>query len=249
MIADYLIRLDDACPTMNKCNWDIIESLLDRFQIKPLVAVIPDNKDKSLFLNKTNSRFWDKVREWNRKGWSIAMHGYQHIYTTNSRGIVPIGIKSEFAGIPFDLQRERIRKAWGVMLNENIKPEIWVAPSHTFDSNTLKALYMETEIRIISDGIALNIYYDGIFYWIPQQLWRFRYFPFGKWTVCLHPNTMEQKDFNQLEQAVIKMKKKPVSFQNIEMVKRKKNVPDKLFERLFFFILNRKRKWHCVNNG
>ena len=240
MKATYLIRLDDACSTMNKNNWQRVEKLLDKYKVKPIVAVIPDNKDKSLNIDGMDEKFWDRVRGWKKKSWSIALHGYRHIYTTNDRGMVPIGIRSEFAGLPLKTQKEMIKKAWLLMLNENIKPELWVAPSHTFDHNTLKALYSETDIRIINDGIAFNIFYDGTFYWIPQQLWHFRRLPFGKYTICLHPNTMKDEDFNLLEQVILHNRKAFISLQNIKLVERRKSSLDKLFERLFFIRLNQK---------
>ena len=37
----YIIRLDDAASTRNIINWNRIENLLDKFQVKPLVGVIP----------------------------------------------------------------------------------------------------------------------------------------------------------------------------------------------------------------
>ena len=48
MSARYLIRLDDACHTMDTFKWDKIENILDKYSVKPIVSVIPDNKDRSL---------------------------------------------------------------------------------------------------------------------------------------------------------------------------------------------------------
>ena len=50
-------------------------------------------------------------------------------------------------------------------------PKIWVAPAHSFDWVTLEALRQETDIRLVSDGIALNSYRKNGFDFIPQQLW------------------------------------------------------------------------------
>ena len=44
----YLIRLDDALPTMNAGKWEIVENLLDQHGIKPMVVVIPDNSDETM---------------------------------------------------------------------------------------------------------------------------------------------------------------------------------------------------------
>ncbi len=45
---------------------------------------------------------------------------------------------------------------------------------------------------------------DDGFYWIPQQLWWFRKMPFGTYTICLHPNTLTARAFQQLEQDLSK---------------------------------------------
>ena len=44
-MGKFIIRLDDACPTMDKKKWDKIEKILNELNIKPLVAIIPNNKD------------------------------------------------------------------------------------------------------------------------------------------------------------------------------------------------------------
>ena len=41
----YLIRLDDACETMDLNKWLRMESLLSKYNVKPLIAVIPNNED------------------------------------------------------------------------------------------------------------------------------------------------------------------------------------------------------------
>ena len=38
----YLVRLDDACPNMNYENWNQIISLLNKYNIKALIAAIPE---------------------------------------------------------------------------------------------------------------------------------------------------------------------------------------------------------------
>ena len=49
----YIVRLDDACPTMDKQKWSKVEDILDQGKVKPIVAVIPKNKEaiiKSIML-------------------------------------------------------------------------------------------------------------------------------------------------------------------------------------------------------
>ena len=51
---------------------DAVERIFDERGIKPIVAVIADNQDRDLRLSDPDTEFWDRVRLWQRKGWSIA---------------------------------------------------------------------------------------------------------------------------------------------------------------------------------
>ena len=108
--AKYLVRLDDACPTYNKENWDRLEKLLDEYNIKPIVAVIPENRDEKLKYDNPDKGFWDKVYAWQEKHWTIGLHGFEHRYTTKSGGLVPLNKKSEFAGVSLAKQEVKIKK-------------------------------------------------------------------------------------------------------------------------------------------
>ena len=81
----YLIRLDDASEFMDIDKWTTMEILLDNYRIKPIVGVIPDNNDGD-FTGKyeKNPRFWEMVRTWEQKKWTIALHGYTHVLESNS---------------------------------------------------------------------------------------------------------------------------------------------------------------------
>ena len=74
---EFCIRLDDACPRMNLEKWNRVEHLLDQYEIKPLVGVIPDNQDPD-FQAEPDHSFWEKAVQWKNKGWSIALHGLHH---------------------------------------------------------------------------------------------------------------------------------------------------------------------------
>jgi hypothetical protein len=202
----YILRLDDACPTMKWDNWLKLEEILDKHQIKPIIGVIPDCKDPKLKLENPRKDFWEWVKGLNKKGWYIAMHGYQHLYETHNSGIIGLNNYSEFAGLPYPIQAKKIKKAWEIFLDKGLKPKIWMAPAHSFDINTLKALKEHTEIEYITDGFAIFPFTQYGFKWIPQQLWKFRKFPFGVWTICLHPNTMTRKDLEVLEKILERYK-------------------------------------------
>jgi predicted deacetylase len=199
----YIIRIDDACPTNNLEKWDYLESLLDKFKIKPIVCVIPDNKDRQLLRNGSfDHHFWDRVHRWVCKDWLVALHGSTHEYTTDKKGLVPLNNYSEFAGVPISIQREKIRKGYNILLENGIKSKIWVAPAHTFDKNTLKVLRDETDIRVISDGLAMYPYNQYGFFWIPQQMWGFKKKEKGVWTICLHPDVTDSAFIDDLFDSV-----------------------------------------------
>jgi len=200
----YLIRLDDACDTLDIRKWNAIESILDEYNIKPIVAVIPKNEDISLHYSKKNEDFWRVVKNWQSKGWHIAIHGYKHVYhhIERERLIFPFYDRSEFAGLDLHTQCELMQKARAEFEKNDIYPALWVAPSHCFDDVTLEAIRRTTDIRVISDGIALSPYTDYGFSFIPQQLWWPKRKFFGTWTICLHPDTMSPTEIDAFESLI-----------------------------------------------
>src|SRR5579864_348716 len=140
MPGKLLLRFDDICPTMNWAVWQELEAILSDAGVKPLVAVIPDNRDPAFHLAAPRRDFWDNVRLWQARGWTIGVHGYQHLYVTRSSGLLGINAASEFAGLPFQEQERKIRLALGIFRSEGIEPKVWVAPGHSFDTTTIRAL-------------------------------------------------------------------------------------------------------------
>src|SRR4051812_16826768 len=128
-MAQYIVRLDDACSTLRLENWERIEAVLDRLGIRPIVGVIPDNQHPSLYCGPALPHFWDKVRSWQSKGWMIAMHGHQHILKLENRhkGLVPLEDTTEFVGFPLELQREKIRQALRIFQSHDVTPTAWMA--------------------------------------------------------------------------------------------------------------------------
>ncbi|PNX53408.1 MAG: hypothetical protein BV458_04610 [Thermoplasmata archaeon M9B2D] len=236
MSAKYIIRLDDASPTMDSDKWERIELLLDRYEIKPIVAVIPNNEDTNMFKNAEDIHFWDKVKRWQEKNWMIALHGYNHVYGTDEAGLVPFNKRSEFAGLRYEEQAEKIKNGISIFASRAIETIAWVAPSHSFDKNTLKALSSESSIKIVSDGIALYPYNYLGFLWIPQQFWKFRKMPFGIWTSCFHPNEMSDREFENLKNFIDQNHENFIDAHVLATVKRKKNLFDRLFETVYWFL-------------
>lgn len=215
----YLLRLDDACPTMDVQKWSRIESILDKYGIKPMVGIIPNNKDSKQILSNPDPEFWNKVKVWESKGWAIALHGYDHCYISNEAGINPLWNRSEFAGVPLEKQKEKISKGIAVFHEHGIDPKYFFAPSHTFDLNTLEALRQCSQIRIISDTIATKPYNKWGFVFIPQMGGRpktMRVEPLMR-TICLHPSTMKDADFAELEQFLSLHKDKLIGFNDLNL--------------------------------
>ena len=76
-----IIRFDDIAENMNWKTFNIIEKTLNELNIKPVLGVIPLNKDPELLMyEEIQENFWDKIRKWNKNGWEIAMHGTYHLY-------------------------------------------------------------------------------------------------------------------------------------------------------------------------
>ena len=189
MRVSYLLRFDDLSPWTRWESWNPIEDALLRLHIRPILAVVPDNRDPALTRRAPDPLFWERVRRWQASGWTIGLHGYQHVFLTRDSGLVGIHRRSEFTGLDPGEQGQRIDRALEIMAREGVSPRVWIAPAHSFDRNTLRVL-LERGIGIVSDGFwrSPRVDEDGMI-WIPQQLWRFRYCPGGLWTVCSHTDT------------------------------------------------------------
>ena len=230
----YLIRLDDASDHMNTENWERMERMLDRYGVKPLVGIIPLNRDPMLLQFPADSGFWEKARNWQEKGWRIALHGYEHVYSSDCAGINPVHNRSEFAGHPLEVQREKIREGVKILREQSLHPTAFFAPSHTFDDHTLEALRMESEIRTVSDTVANDTYCRSGFTFIPQQTGRVRELPFKLTTVCLHPNFTADREFEEIETFLQAHSGEFLDPNAILSTNRKRNLLDRGYEMAYF---------------
>lgn len=199
----YLIRLDDACPYMDRAKWNRMESILDKYGVKPLVGIIPANADPMTMIESEDAEFWDWALKWGKKGWSMALHGYDHVCISDGgmNGLNPIWSRSEFAGVPLEVQKQKIRDGFEILVEHGLKPEYFFAPSHTYDENTLIALKECSNIRIVSDTFATKPYKAHGLTFVPCQMGRLRAMLIkGCWCACYHPNAMTEADFVILEQ-------------------------------------------------
>lgn len=238
MSNKYLIRLDDACPTMDAAKWQRIEEILDRYGVRPMVGVIPNNNDPNQKIDTEDPYFWSKVNKWSNKMWAIALHGYDHCYISEDglKGLNPLWARSEFAGVPLEKQKEKIREGVKIFRSQGIDPKFFFAPSHTYDQNTLIALEEESSIRIISDTIATKPYKDGNFTIIPQLGGHCSEMIIsGIWTFCLHPSAMTDGNFVATENFIKEHKDEFIGFYDLNLHDLKqKDMKSRLLSWVYF---------------
>ena len=198
-----LIRLDDIAENM---NWDLMEKselLFEKYEIKPVLGVIPNNKDNELMSYPKKDDFWELVRKWKGKGWEISMHGSTHVYDKNSnnKDYFSYGGDSEFYGHSLETQISKIENGLKKFSDEKIKIRSFFAPNHTYDKNTFVAL-KNCEINEIIDGYGFMPYIENDIKFIPQLFYRILPLPFGIQTFQIHLNYYKEKDFNILKKFI-----------------------------------------------
>lgn len=199
--AQYLLRCDDLCPTIAQDRWRNLVALIAEFQLRPILAVVPENCDPELAQSPADPGFWAGIRRMQAAGATIALHGYRHRCASQGRSLVPLARNSEFAGVDAATQRIWIREGLRILRGHGIHPQVWVAPRHGFDIHTLYALKAEG-IEIVSDSLARAPFVREGMTWIPQQLWSPQWKCRGVWTICIHPNTLTDADVEALRNFV-----------------------------------------------
>ena len=155
MMKKILIRFDDMCPTMNQYQFYQAIQLLDKYDVHALLGVIPSCMDPELQIDEENKLFWMQMKDLQQKGYTLAMHGNNHVYDSHIRGNVNIGFQSEFAGHTYEKQLKKIRNGKETLKRHGIETDIFFAPSHSYDNATLKALNA-CGFKYISDGYSLK---------------------------------------------------------------------------------------------
>lgn len=230
----YLLRLDDASEYMNRMNWERLENLCDTYNVRPLIGVIPDCRDKQLMVYGKVPDYPEIIARWQAKKYMLAMHGFTHVFETAEGGINPVKRRSEFAGLPLERQKEKIKAGIAVLHSMGLFPKVFFAPAHTFDRNTLEALRECSDIRIISDTIANDCYFKDDFYFVPQQSGKVRNVHFRTTTFCYHPNKMKDSDFIELETFLKKNHDRFTSIDALKMQKRKLTIYDHFLRWIYF---------------
>lgn len=185
-------RMDDLCPSMDNEKFERVIQIFEQYNVKPLLGIVPDNKDSKLAVEDENPYFWNRIRELTQKGYDVAMHGYQHSYDICARGIVDNAKASEFAGHSYEIQDEKIRKGRAVLQSHSIDTEYFFAPGHSYDNNTILALYANG-FKYISDGRAHWAYKINNVCFIPCRKYEIAVRCRGISTICIHANGLNSK--------------------------------------------------------
>jgi len=90
-----------------------------------------------------------------------------------------------------------------------------MAPGHTYDKNTVKALY-NLGFRTVTDGLYTKPYYYKKVLFVPCRLQEYRNIK-GIDTICLHSNLMTDDNIKELEEFCRKNQKNIVAFMPEEL--------------------------------
>lgn len=199
-MRQLLIRLDDITPDMDWEKFERLEALFEQYQIHPIIGVVPDNKDETLHIQEPRADFWERIRTLQERGWVIAQHGFTHVYVNQKSGLLGVNPFSEFAGLPYQEQYEKLKKGQEILKKQGIHAVMFMAPGHTFDRKTLRAL-KKLGFASVTDGYCSTPYRRGGLLFLPCTLSEPR-LPKRYDTLCLHANGMEQAKFDALAEFI-----------------------------------------------
>lgn len=207
------VRMDDITPDMDWERFLAFKEILNAHGICPLLGVVPDNRDENLHRTKAAGDFWEYIRELQENGWSIALHGYQHVYTTGRGGMFPLNDFSEFAGVSYEKQKEMIKSGTELLERYGIRTDIFMAPAHAYDKNTLRAL-KELGYEKITDGFGKRPYrFRGMcFYPISFMLsWSLKK-KHGYTTMVVHANEIDEAGMRRYQKLFEEHEKDFISY-------------------------------------
>lgn len=197
MSSRFVLRFDDVTPGMDWQKFGRFEKLAFELDLPLLVGVVPNCVDPKLTVGPVNENFWDTVRGWSARGWTIAQHGYKHQYLTKEGGLLGVGRKSEFAGRPAEEQYAALAAGKKILEEEGVWQPVFMAPGHSLDVTTLAAL-AALGFQYITDGYGAYPYQFGDLTAVPQLFSVPTHFGFGVYTICLHVNRMTDDQIKRI---------------------------------------------------
>lgn len=217
-----LVRLDDITPDMDWDRFYQLKEIFDRYGIKPLLGIVPDNQDAKLHKQDAREDFWDVMLGLKKNGWVLSQHGYQHIYVNHEGGLLKLNKNSEFAGLSLQEQQDKLARGKQLLKQHGVETDIFMAPSHSYDKVTIEAL-KQTGFRYVTDGYGCNTYqYRGLGF-VPCTLTRYQHRK-GVDTICIHANTMTEKMIEQLSEDIQRHQSEFLRWQDVLQNIPKKNI-------------------------
>ena len=234
--SKIIFRIDDVAHNMEWKSFFKVINLLNKYKIKPILGVIPNNRDKEFKkYSRCKFNFWKKMFYFQKSGYEIAMHGYQHIYSSISHNdYLNHGGNTEFSGYPYKNQLHKLISAKKIFNKNKIKVETFFAPNHTFDNNTISALN-DINIKNVIDGYGIAPYSYKNLTFFPQLFYNLKTFPFGFQTVQLHTNYFKNKDFIFLKNFLENNKNKIFNFSDVK----NNNIKFNFFYLIFMFFIKK----------
>lgn len=194
------VRMDDITPDMDwKSFWAFAE-MFDKYGIRPLLGIVPANEDPKLRVDAANPEFFETMKQLEKKGYVLAMHGCRHVYATKKGGLFPLNAQSEFAGKPFEEQKRLLSEGKRLLREQGIETSVFMAPGHTFDANTVKAL-SELGFTHITDGFGKGPYVRNGMTYLPISFLRRLAFSGreGITTLVIHANHSTLQELHNYE--------------------------------------------------
>ena len=214
-MAKYLVRFDDINSRMNWDKFLVLKNVLEKYNIKSILGVVPNCKDHNLFFGKPAKNYNQMLLKYKLFGDTIAQHGFEHLYDSNQKGYFGSSRNSEFAGHTFRKQRNKLYKGKCFLEKLSLWEPVFMAPGHSFDENTLKAL-KELDFKFMLDGFSLFPFTRLNLFFIPQISSRPlpSYVP-GISQLCIHINTISDDELNQLIAFIDKNHEKFITLKEI----------------------------------
>ena len=242
MSVKYILRFDDISPGMSWKNFIPLKNDLEKLNIKCLLGVIPECKDKTLSIEEYKKDFFQFIFHCKNYGDTIAQHGCHHIYDSKDPGILKINNKSEFSGHSYDEQYEKIKKGKKILEDQKVWQPYFMAPAHSFDNNTLDVL-QNLGFIAITDGYGIYPYSYRNIIMVPQLISKPINIGFGFQTLCIHINKMTTNDINNLFLFITNNKEKFVSFEDVinsnNLLNNIINLPFKIISKLILSNIRR----------
>jgi len=240
--AKIAIRIDDVCPQMDSERFERTVRHIESCGVRGLLGLIPECRDEYLCQRADDPDFWKKLLELRENGWVLAMHGYTHVYDIQSKSMVSGGLNSEFAGYTYEEQFKKLKKGLDILSLHGIKTNIFFAPSHSYDKNTLRALH-NLGFKYISDGRSTYCYRHYGLKFIPCRVYGMPRRIEGVITLALHPCAITDEEYDQWKEYIEVHHDRLVSYSELLVEKEHELLPQLIDEKLYILFSRYIRPW------